>query len=115
MTDSCLFCEIVAGQVPATVVHDSERVLAFRDINPQAPTHVLIVPKAHHVDVGSLAADDPALLGELVREGAAVAASEGLAERGWRLVFNVGRDGGQTVSHIHGHILGGRGLGWPPG
>ena len=115
MTDSCLFCDIVAGEVPATVVHDSEHVLAFRDINPQAPTHVLIVPKVHHVDVGTLAADNPELLGEVVREAAAVAKQEGVAERGWRLVFNVGSDAGQTVWHVHGHILGGRGLGWPPG
>lgn len=115
MSDSCLFCDIVAGEVPATVVSDSELVMAFRDINPQAPTHVLIVPKAHHVDVGTLATDDPALLGTVVREAAAVAAAEGLASRGWRLVFNVGADAGQTVLHVHGHILGGRGLGWPPG
>jgi histidine triad (HIT) family protein len=115
MTDSCLFCDIVAGEVPATLVHDSEHVVAFRDINPQAPTHVLIVPRAHHVDVATLAADNPELLGEVVREAAVVAAKEGVAERGWRLVFNVGSDAGQTVLHIHGHVLGGRGLGWPPG
>jgi len=116
MTDgSCLFCKVVAGEVPATVVRDAERVLAFRDIHPQAPTHILVIPKAHHADVGALAAQDPGLLGELVRAAADIAADEGLADRGWRLVFNVGREAGQTVFHVHGHILGGRGLGWPPG
>lgn len=115
MSERCLFCDIVAGEVPATVIRNSEHVLSFLDINPQAPTHVLVVPKAHHVDVGSLAADNPELLGEVVREAGRVADNAGLADRGWRLVFNVGPDAGQTVLHIHGHILGGRGLAWPPG
>lgn len=112
---NCLFCKVVAGEVPAAVVRDANGVLAFRDINPQAPTHVLVVPTEHYADIGVLATEDPALLGALVREAAAVAAEEGVAERGWRLVFNTGREAGQTVFHVHGHILGGRGLGWPPG
>ncbi len=116
MIDSdCLFCKVVSGEVPATVVHESDRVLAFRDINPQAPTHVLVITKEHYRDVGALAGADPDLLGELVRAAAAVAADEGLADRGYRLVFNSGGDAGQTVLHVHGHVLGGRGLGWPPG
>ena len=115
MADECLFCRIVAGEVPATVVRDSEHALAFRDINPQAPTHVLVVPKDHHRDVSALAHDDPDLLGHVLREAAAVAADEGIADRGYRVVFNTGRESGQTVFHVHAHVLGGRGLGWPPG
>lgn len=111
----CLFCRIAAGDLPATVVRDGARTLAFRDLHPQAPTHVLVVPRDHHPDVGSLATADPDLLGELVREAAAVAADEGLAERGYRVVTNTGPDAGQTVAHVHLHVLGGRSLGWPPG
>lgn len=106
----CLFCRIVAGEVPATLVRESEHTLAFRDIAPQAPTHVLVVPKDHYPDVAALA-EQPALLAELVREAHAVAAEEGLDERGYRLVFNTGADAGQTVFHAHGHVLGGRALG----
>jgi len=115
MPADCLFCEIVAGRVPATVVQDGDRTLAFRDMNPQAPTHVLVVPKEHHDDLGALAQADPELLGELFGEAAAVAAAEGLAEPGYRMVVNTGRHGGQTVGHVHVHVLGGRALGWPPG
>jgi histidine triad (HIT) family protein len=115
MVDDCLFCRVVAGSVPATVVHDEARVLAFRDINPQAPTHVLVIPKDHHPDIGSLAAADPELLTALHRAAAAVAAAEGLTEGGWRLVFNTGAGAGQSVFHVHGHVLGGRPLSWPPG
>jgi histidine triad (HIT) family protein len=114
MSADCLFCRIVAGEIPATVVRDTERVLAFRDIAPQAPTHVVVIPKAHHIDVAALSAADPALAGELLATVSDVAAAEGLAE-GWRVVFNTGRDGGQTVFHVHAHLLGGRGLSWPPG
>jgi histidine triad (HIT) family protein len=115
MADDCLFCGIVAGSVPATVVHDDERVLAFRDINPAAPTHVLVIPKQHHPDIGALAAADPDLLTAVHRAAATVAAAEGVAPDGWRLVFNTGAGAGQTVFHVHGHVLGGRSLGWPPG
>jgi len=111
----CLFCRMVAGEVPATVVHDDEQTFAFRDINPQAPTHVLVIPKAHHPDIGALAAADDGLLGALHRAAAAVADREGLAADGWRLVFNTGAGAGQSVFHVHGHVLGGRKFGWPPG
>jgi histidine triad (HIT) family protein len=111
----CLFCKIVSGDVPATVVRESPRTLAFRDINPQAPTHVLVIPKDHHPDVGTLAAADGELLTELVREAHEVAAGEGVDKTGYRVVFNTGAGAGQTVFHVHAHVLGGRGLGWPPG
>jgi histidine triad (HIT) family protein len=110
----CLFCRIVAGEIPATVVHETDEVLAFRDIAPAAPTHVVVVPKAHHADVVALTAADPDLAGRLLAAGAAVAAAEGL-DQGFRLVFNTGADGGQTVFHVHLHVLGGRTLTWPPG
>lgn len=110
----CLFCRIVAGEIPATVVLEDDDVLAFRDIAPQAPTHVVVVPKAHHADVAALSAADPALAGRLLAAGARVAEQEGLAD-GHRFVLNTGRDGGQTVFHVHLHVLGGRGLSWPPG
>lgn len=118
MTD-CLFCGMVAGEVPANVVLETDRVLAFRDINPQAPTHVLVIPKEHHVTVGALAATDPGLLGEVVEATSAVARQEGLVsdgadEPGYRLVTNTGPEAGQTVFHVHVHVLGGRGMGWPP-
>jgi histidine triad (HIT) family protein len=111
----CLFCRMVAGDVPATVVHDDEQIFAFRDINPQAPTHVLVIPKAHHPDIGALAAADPDVLAALHRVAAAVAEGEGVAAGGWRFVFNTGAGAGQAVFHVHGHVLGGRELGWPPG
>jgi histidine triad (HIT) family protein len=111
----CLFCRMVTGDVPATVVHDDEQTLAFRDINPQAPTHVLVIPKAHHPDIASLTAADPDLLAALHRTAAAVAAAEGVVADGWRLVFNTGAGAGQSVFHVHGHVLGGRPFGWPPG
>ena len=116
MSDAnCLFCRIVAGEVPADIVRESARAVAFRDINPQAPTHVLVIPREHHRTLGDLAGADPEALGELVREAAAVAASDGVAERGYRVVFNTGADAGQSVAHVHAHVLGGRRLGWPPG
>ncbi|GAA0253380.1 histidine triad nucleotide-binding protein [Actinomadura nitritigenes] len=114
MTD-CLFCKIVSGDVPAKVVRDSERVLAFRDINPQAPTHVLVIPKIHHPTAAELAAADPALLSEVLGEAHRVAVDEGIDGTGYRIVFNTGAQAGQTVFHVHAHVLGGRGLNWPPG
>jgi histidine triad (HIT) family protein len=115
----CLFCRMVAGEIPADVVLDTERVLAFRDINPQAPTHVLVIPKEHHRNIGALAAADPELLGEVVSGAAAVARQEGLVgedtiEPGYRVVTNTGPQAGQSVDHVHLHVLGGRGMGWPP-
>ncbi|GAA1929960.1 histidine triad nucleotide-binding protein [Nocardioides lentus] len=109
----CLFCSIVAGDVPAEVVATSERSVAFRDVNPQAPTHVLVVPRTHHRDAAALAAADPAGTADLVTLAAEVAAGEGLS--GYRLVFNTGAEAGQTVFHTHLHVVGGRDLGWPPG
>lgn len=111
----CLFCKIVAGEVPSTTVRETDHMLAFRDINPQAPTHVLLIPKAHYADAATLAASDSALIGEMVGEAHEIAKDEGIADRGYRLVFNTGLDGGQTVHHVHCHILGGRPMTWPPG
>jgi histidine triad (HIT) family protein len=116
----CLFCRMVAGEIPADVVHETDRVLAFRDINPQAPTHVLVIPKEHHTTVGALAAADARLLADVVSGAHAVAIQEGLVtdggtEPGFRLVTNTGPQAGQSVHHVHFHVLGGRGLGWPPG
>ena len=115
MSNECLFCRIVAAEIPATVVFANDLAVAFRDINPQAPTHVVVVPRAHHRDAAALAEADPALAGELLRVAGAVAEAEGFADSGYRLVFNTGVDGGQTVEHVHCHLLGGRGLSWPPG
>jgi histidine triad (HIT) family protein len=111
---------MVAGEIPADVVHQTERVFAFRDINPQAPTHVLVIPKEHHVTVGALVSADAGLLGEVVSAAHGIAVQEGLvsdggAEPGYRLVTNTGPQAGQSVPHVHFHVLGGRGMGWPPG
>lgn len=114
MTD-CLFCGIVAGEIPATVVRDEERVLAFADIQPQAPTHVLVITKDHHRTAADAAAADPTLLGEVVAAAHQVAEKAGIAASGYRLVFNTGPDANQTVPHVHCHVLGGRDMTWPPG
>lgn len=106
----CLFCRIGAGEVPATVVQETPRTLAFRDIGPQAPTHVLVIPRDHHADAAACADADPALLAEVLAAAVAVAQKEGLTG-GYRLVTNTGDDGGQTVHHLHVHLLGGRALG----
>ena len=111
----CLFCRIVAGEVPADVVRDGERTLAFRDIDPQAPTHVLVIPKAHHADTASLLVADPELAAVLLGDAAAVAEDEGLTAGGYRFVMNTGAGAGQTVFHVHLHVLGGRPMTWPPG
>ena len=111
----CVFCRIVEGTVPAQKVDDTERVLAFRDVNPMAPTHVLLIPKQHVADsAAQLGAEHAAMLIELFSLAARVARDEGL-ERGWRLVTNVGPEAGQSVHHLHFHLLGGRPLRWPPG
>jgi histidine triad (HIT) family protein len=112
-TEPCIFCRIVAGTIPATLVGENEQALAFRDLHPQAPVHVLVIPRRH---VGSLAAaDDAAELGQLMALAADVARREGVAQSGYRVVTNIGADGGQTVGHLHLHVLGGRAFGWPPG
>ncbi len=110
-----LFERIIARQIPADIVYEDDTVLAFRDIKPQAPVHVLIVPKRPIPRIAEAAADDAATLGHLLLKAAEVARQLGLAQGGYRLVFNNGRDGGETVPHLHCHILGGRPLGWPPG
>ncbi|MEU5436913.1 histidine triad nucleotide-binding protein [Streptomyces sp. NPDC020719] len=111
----CLFCKIVSGDVPATVVKESERVVAFRDINPQAPTHILVIPRVHYPDAASLAAAEPAVAADLLRAAGEIAGDEKIAGTGYRIVFNTGSGAGQTVFHAHAHLLGGRGLQWPPG
>ena len=111
----CLFCRIAAGQIPAKIVYQDERLIAFQDINPQAPTHVLIVPRRHIATLNDLAPGDDGIVGEMVRRAAAIAREHGHADRGYRTVFNCNAEAGQTVFHIHLHVLGGRSLGWPPG
>jgi histidine triad (HIT) family protein len=112
---SCLFCRIVSGEIPASKVYEDDEVLAFNDINPQAPLHVLIVPKRHVATLNDLADGDEGLAGTLVRRAAAIARTNGYADRGYRVVFNCNPEAGQTVFHVHLHLLAGRGLGWPPG
>jgi histidine triad (HIT) family protein len=111
----CLFCKIVAREIPATIVHEDERTVAFKDINGQAPMHVLVVPRRHIASLNDLADEDDDLVGEMVRRGAAIAKSNGYSDRGYRTVFNCNADAGQTVFHIHLHVLGGRRMAWPPG
>jgi histidine triad (HIT) family protein len=112
---NCLFCRIIAGDIPSSKVYEDERLYAFSDINPQAPMHVLIVPKIHVPSLNELAAEHDGLIGEMVRRAAALAAERGLAESGFRTVFNCNAAAGQTVFHVHLHVLAGRTLGWPPG
>jgi histidine triad (HIT) family protein len=112
--EDCLFCRIVAGSVPSTAVLETERCYAFRDINPAAPVHVLVVPKEHLGSVEDVGSDRAELLGDLFDAVKAVAAKEGIAESGYRVVTNVGADAGQLVHHLHFHVLGGRSLRWPP-
>jgi histidine triad (HIT) family protein len=113
MTDSCLFCRILRGEIPAKVVHETEHTLAFRDIDPKAPTHVLVIPKEHVSTLNDTT--DPTLVGRLLIAAKEIAAAEGIADDGYRTVINCGAGAGQTVFHLHLHLLGGRGLGWPPG
>jgi histidine triad (HIT) family protein len=110
----CLFCSIVAGDIPADIVLSNDRVVAFRDISPQAPTHVLVIPRAHHANIGELASGDPQATAALLQAAGEVAEAEGIGDA-YRLVFNTGEGAGQSVFHVHGHVLGGRDLTWPPG
>jgi len=112
---SCLFCKIVAKEIPATVVTENDDAIAFRDIHPAAPTHVLVIPKKHIASVAEMSDGDAALLGRLVLFASEVAKNEGLGESGFRLVSNTGPNAGQSVFHLHWHVLGGRAMGWPPG
>ena len=111
MDPDCLFCRIVANQIPATVVHETKTTLAFRDIAPKAPVHVLVIPKDHHPDVASLARADPSVAADVLAAAAAVAEAEGVLADGFRLIFNNGAWAGQEVFHVHAHVLGGRPLG----
>ena len=111
----CLFCKIVNKEINASIVYEDERVVAFNDINPQGPTHVLVVPRRHIESLNDLKPDDDPIVGEIVRRAAAIAKARGVSEGGYRTVFNTNRDAGQTVAHIHLHLIGGRGLHWPPG
>lgn len=111
----CLFCKIIAGEIPGTILYQDDHLVALKDINPQAPTHALIVPRRHIATLNDLTPEDDALVGEMTRRAAAMAREYGFAERGYRAVFNTNADAGQTVFHIHMHLLGGRRFGWPPG
>ena len=111
----CLFCKIIGGQIPGQFVHQDDQLVAIKDINPQAPLHVLIVPRKHVATLNDLGPADDALVGAMHRAAAAIAKEHGYAERGYRTVFNCNHEAGQTVFHIHLHLLAGRGLGWPPG
>jgi histidine triad (HIT) family protein len=112
---SCLFCRIIAGEMPAATVYEDADMLAFKDINPQAPLHVLIVPKKHIATLNDLVVGDDRLIGEMVRRAAVIAGEHGFDATGYRAVFNTNSDGGQSVFHIHLHVLAGRSLTWPPG
>ena len=113
--NNCLFCRIVAGEVPATFVHQDDLVLAFRDINPKAPTHILIIPREHIDSAADLGEENAAMLGRMFAVAANLARDAGIADRGFRLVTNSGPAAGQSVDHLHFHLLGGRSMGWPPG
>jgi len=111
----CLFCKIIEREIPGSIVYEDDRVIAFNDIKPQAPTHVLVVPKRHIESLNELQPGDDQIVGELIRRAAAIAKERGVSTGGFRTVFNTNRDGGQTVFHIHVHLLGGRRMQWPPG
>lgn len=111
----CLFCRILAGEIPADIIYESDNAVAFRDINPQAPTHVLIIPRKHVPTINDIEQDDEAIVGSLYSAARAIAAQEGISEEGYRTVMNCNEAAGQTVFHLHLHLLGGRQLRWPPG
>ena len=115
MSSDCLFCKIVAGTIPASRIHEDEQVVVIADINPQAPLHALVIPHRHIPTLNALTPADDALVGAMHRAAATVAGEKGFADRGYRTVFNTNAEAGQTVFHIHLHLLAGRGLGWPPG
>ncbi len=113
--NDCLFCKIISRDIPADVVYEDNDILAFRDINPQAPVHILIIPKKHIDKIADISEEDAILTGKLILAANRIAEQEGISKGGYRLVFNNGKDGGQEVYHIHLHLLGGRSLQWPPG
>ena len=114
MTD-CLFCRMVSGELSPDLVGENAGAIAFRDINPEAPVHVLVIPRSHHANLGEVAQTEPAVLADIFELAGVVAAKEGVADSGYRLVANTGADAHQTVFHAHVHVLGGRPMGWPPG
>ena len=111
----CLFCKIVAGDIPSSKVYEDDKVYAFRDIEPQAPVHILIIPKEHISSANELTEENASIVGHIFAVAAKIAKDEGIADGGYRIVNNCGQDGGQTVGHLHFHMLGGRSLAWPPG
>ncbi|MGA9838448.1 MAG: histidine triad nucleotide-binding protein [Gemmatimonadaceae bacterium] len=113
MSDNCLFCRIARHEIPTTVVVENDQFMAFRDVHPQAPVHILIIPKAHVASLNDIG--DFAMVGKLTQLATEIAEQEGIAQRGYRVVMNTNADGGQTVFHLHLHLMGGRSLGWPPG
>jgi histidine triad (HIT) family protein len=113
VSDDCLFCRIIRGEIPAKLLAETAECVAFRDIDPQAPTHIVVVPRAHIPTLADVT--DPLILGQMTRVATELARSEGIGETGYRVVVNSGRDGGQTVFHLHMHLLGGRRMTWPPG
>lgn len=115
MASECLFCRIMAGEIPSERVYQDEELYAFRDINPVAPTHILVIPRKHITSLAEAGDEDEALLGRMMLCGRRLAAEEGLNDEGYRCVINTGEHGGQSVFHIHLHVLGGRGFSWPPG
>ena len=115
MSDDCLFCKILAGDIPADIIYESESTIAFRDINPQAPTHVVIIPRRHIATINDLEDRDRETIGNLYLAAKEIAADEGLSDPGYRVVMNCNAGAGQSVFHIHLHLLGGRGMKWPPG
>lgn len=115
MASDCLFCRILEGEIPSEKVFEDEQVFAFRDISPQAPTHILVIPRKHITSLNELDDSDAPLMGRLVAAGAEIARQKGLSGQGYRCVINTGEHGGQSVHHIHLHLLGGRSLSWPPG
>ena len=112
---TCLFCRIVARERPASIVYEDDRMIAIDDINPQAPMHVLVIPRRHIATLNDLTDEDAGLVGAMIQRAAAIARDRGYADRGYRTLFNCNREAGQSVFHIHLHVLGGRRLGWPPG
>ena len=114
-SDDCLFCKILDGEIPAELIYESDTAVAFRDVNPQAPTHVLVIPRKHISTINDIEQDDQEIIGSLYTAAREVAAKEGIADDGYRAVMNCGEGAGQSVFHIHLHVLGGRQMGWPPG
>jgi histidine triad (HIT) family protein len=114
MTD-CLFCRVIAGELPASVVYENEKLVAIADVHPQAPLHVLLIPRRHVATLNDLVEADDALVGEMVRRAAAIAKEQGYSQRGYRTLFNCNREAGQSIYHLHLHLLAGRPLRWPPG